>query len=139
VAIIWAATNGYLDDVETARVGEFETGLYRNLESNFPKLLPAIAKEKAISDELSEQLKKAVLDYRRQAGFGTGEEPTTDKAEKPDTPDTADKTDATVGGAAVAEEHAEPAPKSGRAPSKARPARKPAARKSAGSTKGTKA
>jgi F-type H+-transporting ATPase subunit alpha len=75
VAIIWAATNGYLDDVETARIREFETGLYRFLESTDADLLPAIAKEKALSDDLSERLKKAVLEYRRQSGFGEGDEP----------------------------------------------------------------
>ena len=32
VAIIWAATNGYLDDVETPKIRDFETGLYRFLE-----------------------------------------------------------------------------------------------------------
>jgi F-type H+-transporting ATPase subunit alpha len=75
VAIIWAATNGYLDDVETPKIRDFETGLYRFLESTEKGLLPAIAKEKAISDELGERLKKAVLEFRRQAGFGTDAEP----------------------------------------------------------------
>jgi F-type H+-transporting ATPase subunit alpha len=70
VAIIWAATNGYLDDVETAKVGEFETGLYRFLESTDAKLLPAIAKEKALSDDLNERLRKAVVDYKDQSGLG---------------------------------------------------------------------
>jgi F-type H+/Na+-transporting ATPase subunit alpha len=73
VAIIWAATNGYLDDVETAMVREFEAGLFRHLESSFPQLLATIASEKAISDASSEDLKKAVLEYRDQAGFGQHE------------------------------------------------------------------
>ena len=76
VVIIWAATNGYLDDVETPKIREFETGLYRFLESTDADLLPAIAKEKAISDALGEQLKAAVLEYRRQrAASATAEEP----------------------------------------------------------------
>ena len=33
VVIICAATNGLLDDVETAKIAEFESGLYRHLES----------------------------------------------------------------------------------------------------------
>ena len=70
VAIIWAATNGFLDDVETARVHEFETGFYRHLESTFPELLSTIAAEKAISDASTEQLRRAVAEYREQAGFG---------------------------------------------------------------------
>jgi F-type H+-transporting ATPase subunit alpha len=70
VAILWAATNGYLDDVETAKVREFETGFYRHLESGHGELLPRIAGEKAISDVSAEQLKAAVTEYRDQAGFG---------------------------------------------------------------------
>jgi F-type H+/Na+-transporting ATPase subunit alpha len=73
VAIIWAATNGHLDDVKPERIGEFETGFYRFLESTHEDLLPKIAEEKALSDELTEQLEKAVKEYRDQAGFGREE------------------------------------------------------------------
>jgi F-type H+/Na+-transporting ATPase subunit alpha len=75
VAIIWAATNGHLDDVKPERIGEFESGLYRFLESTYEDLLPAIASEKALSDELTEKLGTAVTEYRDQAGFGTEESP----------------------------------------------------------------
>ena len=51
VVIIWAATNGLLDDVPTNKIAEFESGLYRHLESGNEDLLPAIAKEKVLSDE----------------------------------------------------------------------------------------
>jgi F-type H+-transporting ATPase subunit alpha len=73
VAILWAVTNGHLDDVETARVKEFETGFYRFLDSEHPDLLPAIARDKALSDELIEQLGSAVATYKRQYGFGKTE------------------------------------------------------------------
>ncbi len=72
VAIIWTATNGHLDDVETSRIGEFEAGFYRFLESSHADLLPTIAKEKALSDELIEQLKQAVTQFKREGGFGAG-------------------------------------------------------------------
>jgi F-type H+/Na+-transporting ATPase subunit alpha len=70
VAIIWTATNGHLDDVETNRIGQFETELYRFLDSTYPDLLPAIAKEKALSEALTEQLAKAIAEFKRQSGFG---------------------------------------------------------------------
>jgi F-type H+-transporting ATPase subunit alpha len=70
VMIIWAATNGYLDDVETAHVGEFESGLGRHVDASYPDLLPAIAKEKALSDELIAGLRTAVEEFRRAEGFG---------------------------------------------------------------------
>jgi F-type H+-transporting ATPase subunit alpha len=80
VAILWAATNGYLDDVESARIGEFESGFYRFLESTYEGLLPAIAEKKALDDELTGQLEKAVKEFRRQTGFGKSDDAGTDAA-----------------------------------------------------------
>ena len=74
VAIIWTATNGWLDDIDSSRLGEFETGFYRFLESTHKDLLPAIAKEKALSDELTKDLEGAVKEYREQSGFGKADE-----------------------------------------------------------------
>ncbi|TMB84772.1 MAG: F0F1 ATP synthase subunit alpha, partial [Chloroflexi bacterium] len=70
VAILWAATNGHLDDVETSKVGEFETEFTRFIESTNEQLLPAIAKEKALNDDLIGQLTKAVTDFKAQTGYG---------------------------------------------------------------------
>jgi F-type H+-transporting ATPase subunit alpha len=80
VTILWAVTNGHLDDVETPKIREFETGLYRFCESTYPDLLPAIAKERALGDELTEQLKRAVAEFKEQGGYG---EP---KADQPAAP-----------------------------------------------------
>src|SRR5437588_3146668 len=75
VAILWAATNGHLDDVETAKVGEFETEFTRFIESTNEGLLPAIAKEKALNDDLIGQLTKAVTDFKEQTGYGKASAP----------------------------------------------------------------
>ncbi len=80
VAIIWAATNGHLDDVAPEKIGEFEAGFYRFLDSTHEKLLPAIASEKALSDELAAELEKAVADYKHQAGYGKADETADAKA-----------------------------------------------------------
>ena len=80
VAIIWAATNGHLDDVAPEKIGEFEAGFYRFLDSTHEKLLPAIASEKALSDELAAELEKAVVDYKHQAGYGKADETADAKA-----------------------------------------------------------
>ena len=92
VVIIWAATNGLLDDVETSKVAEFERGLYRHLESGYEDLLPAIAKEKVLSDEITATLEKAVAEFKRQGGFGKTDDT---KADAPKADDSADapKTD----------------------------------------------
>jgi F-type H+/Na+-transporting ATPase subunit alpha len=71
VAIIWTATNGFLDDVAPEKIRDFETGFYRFLDSEHAKLLPAIASEKALSDELAAELEKAVKAFKHQGGYGT--------------------------------------------------------------------
>jgi hypothetical protein len=77
VVIIWAATNGLLDDVPTPKIAEFEAGLYRHLESGYETVLPAIAKEKVLSDETIATLEKAVAEFKREGGYGE----TDDKAD----------------------------------------------------------
>jgi F-type H+/Na+-transporting ATPase subunit alpha len=84
VAMLWVVTNGYLDDVETPKIREFESSFYRFLESTYADLLPTIAKEKALSDELVEQLRKAVVEFKRQGGYGKAEEPIVGKDKAPD-------------------------------------------------------
>jgi len=59
-----------LDDVPTNKIAEFESGLYRHLESGFAELLPTIAKDKVLSDETVATLEKAIGEYKRQGGFG---------------------------------------------------------------------
>jgi F-type H+-transporting ATPase subunit alpha len=103
VAILWAATNGYLDDVESARVGEFESGFYRFLESTNEGLLPAIAEKKALDDELTGQLEKAVKEFRRQSGFGK----TDDSAEAASAEDSDEADFGTDAAAPAAEQEAE--------------------------------
>ncbi len=73
VAIIWAATNGHLDDVPTPKVREFETGFHQYLESAHAGLLPAIAGEKTLSDATIATLTAAVAEFRSQVGFGKQE------------------------------------------------------------------
>src|SRR5256885_9528960 len=82
VAILWAATNGHLDDVATAKVGDFEAEFMRFIESTNEGLLPAIAKEKALSDELIGQLTKAVTDFKEQTGYGKPQEAKKSEAKK---------------------------------------------------------
>src|SRR6187431_3373792 len=91
VAIIWTATNGWLDDIDSSRLGEFESGFYRFLESSYEKLLPAIAEEKAISDELTAQLEEAVKAYKEQTGFGAPEDDKAARAKAEAAEDVAEK------------------------------------------------
>lgn len=65
VAVIYAGVNGYLDDIDVGKVGDFETGLLLNLRSEHAELLSSISKEKALSDDLTEKLKSAVDGYAK--------------------------------------------------------------------------
>jgi F-type H+-transporting ATPase subunit alpha len=71
VMVLWAATNGYLDDVAVADVRAFEAGMLEYLRSTKSDLLAKIADEKAISDEMTEVLKAAVSDYKAGSQFGS--------------------------------------------------------------------
>ncbi len=92
VAILWAATHGHLDDVETRRVGDFESGFYRFLESTREQLLPSIAKDKTLSDEMTAELGKAVAEFKQQEGFGKRDETKADETKADETK--ADETNA---------------------------------------------
>src|SRR6266850_2202302 len=65
VAIIWAATNGKLDDVPTPRVKEFEIQFYRFLETEHPKILTELGETQTLTDELSAALDTAIDEFRQ--------------------------------------------------------------------------
>ena len=67
VAIIFAASKGHLDDIDISKILEFETGLSEYLEANAADSLAAIVSEGKITDETTENLEKAIIDFK--AGF----------------------------------------------------------------------
>jgi F-type H+/Na+-transporting ATPase subunit alpha len=66
VAIIFAGTQGLLDDVPVDAVREFETFFYGWLERKQGTILTEIRDKKEISDTLREQLTKAVTDAKTE-------------------------------------------------------------------------
>src|SRR3954471_51711 len=64
VAILYVATKGKLDDVPTPRVREFEAQFYRFLEAEHPEVLKQLAEKKALNDEITQGLDKAVDQFR---------------------------------------------------------------------------
>jgi F-type H+/Na+-transporting ATPase subunit alpha len=64
VVILWVVTNGYLDDVPTGRIRDFEQGFYRFLESERPEILDGLAQKPELTDEIVESLRKATTDYK---------------------------------------------------------------------------
>lgn len=70
VAIIWAATNGHLDDVPVDQVRAFEAEYLDTLRTAHAELLARIAAEKQLSDETNAALKTATENFRAGSQFG---------------------------------------------------------------------
>jgi F-type H+/Na+-transporting ATPase subunit alpha len=68
VAILWVVTNGFLDDVPTARAREFESQLYRFLEAERPDVLTTIAERLELTDEIVTSLRDATTAFKETFG-----------------------------------------------------------------------
>ena len=66
VAVIFAGTNGLLDDLEVPEIKAFEQSLYRFLESSQPALLPKIRERKAIDEEIRGELQRAIKEAKER-------------------------------------------------------------------------
>lgn len=64
VALIFAATQGFLDDVAVDKVKAFETEFLSFLEANYPEVLKGIITSKTLSDELKAELKSALQKFK---------------------------------------------------------------------------
>jgi F-type H+-transporting ATPase subunit alpha len=64
VLVIWAATNGYTDDVPVEDVRRFEANLLAFVENSHPGLLAAIADKKVLTDEIKADLKTVLEDFK---------------------------------------------------------------------------
>ena len=64
VMIIFAVTNGYLDDVEIEQARAWETGFHEFMQSSHPRVAEEIRTRKALSDELTQTLRAAIDQYK---------------------------------------------------------------------------
>jgi F-type H+-transporting ATPase subunit alpha len=65
VAILYVATKGFLDDVPSLRVREFEAQFMRHLESQHGQAMRKIATSKVLDDDTAKELEAAVNEFRR--------------------------------------------------------------------------
>jgi F-type H+-transporting ATPase subunit alpha len=65
VMILYAVINGYMDDIQMAKVAAFEADFYRFMEASHADLGKAIAKTKELSAEAEEALKKAITEFKQ--------------------------------------------------------------------------
>lgn len=69
VMILYAAVNGYLDDIAIDKLAAFETNFYRFTEANHPQVGKSIATEKEITAETEEALKAAIEEFKQGMTF----------------------------------------------------------------------
>ena len=66
VAIIYAGTNGFLDDIEVSELRAFEQSFYRFLDTSQAALLGKIREKKALDDEIKGQLGAALKEAKEK-------------------------------------------------------------------------
>ena len=64
IVVIWAGTNGYLDDIDVEDVRAFEEGFLRFVENSYGRLLEKIRTRQQIDDEILAELKEAVAEFK---------------------------------------------------------------------------
>jgi F-type H+-transporting ATPase subunit alpha len=64
IAIIFAVTNGYLDDVELKQIRQWERALLAHLESSQAELLASLAGRKGLDEDLTAKLKAAIEAFK---------------------------------------------------------------------------
>ncbi len=64
VLAIWAASNGFTDDVPVEDVRAFEAELLKFVENSHPGLLQNIREKKTLTDEIKSDLQQALKDFK---------------------------------------------------------------------------
>jgi len=69
VMILYAAINGYLDDIPVNEVGSFEANFHAFMEANHPGIGETISGEKEISADTEEALKAAISEIKQGMNY----------------------------------------------------------------------
>jgi F-type H+-transporting ATPase subunit alpha len=64
VAIIYAVTNGFLDDVKVSEIRQWERDLLAYLEASHPEVLKDIRTKRALDDDITNRLKAAIAAFK---------------------------------------------------------------------------
>lgn len=68
VLLIYAVTNGYMDDIPVDKIGTYEKELYTFIETKYEGLLSDIKTKKEITDDLANNVKSALNELKNQLG-----------------------------------------------------------------------
>ncbi len=63
VVIIFAVTNGYLTDVPTEYIAEYERDLFEHIDNSHPDIIKSITETKDMTDDNKEKLKEVLKDF----------------------------------------------------------------------------
>ncbi|MCH9031669.1 MAG: F0F1 ATP synthase subunit alpha, partial [candidate division Zixibacteria bacterium] len=66
ILIIWPASEGYLDDIPTSSLGQFEKEYKSFIDSEYPDLPLAIDKEKTLTDDIISKLKSSIEAFKEK-------------------------------------------------------------------------
>ena len=66
IVILFAGTQGLLDDLPVAVLGRFEQELFAHLEAKNPTVFSDILTKKALDDELKAKIKKAIEAFKKK-------------------------------------------------------------------------
>ena len=66
ILIIYAGTNGYLDDVPVGQVRPFEKALYEYVDTMNPGLFESIMKKRALDDQLKTEMNKVLKECKER-------------------------------------------------------------------------
>jgi len=65
VMILYAVTNGFIDDVATEKVRAWEKGFHEYMKAQFPQVGDNIRNEKKVSDATEAELKRGIEQYKK--------------------------------------------------------------------------
>jgi F-type H+-transporting ATPase subunit alpha len=66
ILIIFAGTNGYLDDLEIEQLRAFESELYKFVETANAKLLDTIMEKKELTDDVKAEIEKTLKEFKQR-------------------------------------------------------------------------
>ena len=64
VVLIYAGSNGYLDDIPASAVAKFEAELYPYLEAKYPDVFEQIRSKKSVEKDTEDKLDKALSEFK---------------------------------------------------------------------------
>lgn len=69
ITILYAVTNGYLDDVPVEKISAFEQSFHLFIETNHPEINQYISTDKEIKTETEEKLKSAISEFKKTVTY----------------------------------------------------------------------